>query len=356
MVWGERIVFCWNFVLVFVRSHVELASFGELEQLHANLDQEIHKKTAAAGVNTTRSRTAACFSGQLRSWPYVWEVLTAELEENFGPLDYFFFVNPDSLDGTSRVTREGKLDTDPTGKSTSELRRSVGDFQHIWDALAGRLKRLVTYKFAEFEAENPLAPSPCYNAPKQSKLSHYSYHGAQLWGISKCFQEVQAYELQHNFKYDHVLRVRPDLATLSTSTPGNCHWKPRAEDLTTAALYYNFQDQFFVVNGKAVPAVAGLWRDQYTNTTVCLGGVLQSLAGPTTTDAGRIGAVPQSAKAACCNGVKQWEHGCKPYTECVLHYGITQVHAVKWRRLSCGSTLRVSREGLGLLADELPKK
>jgi hypothetical protein len=115
-----------------------------------------------------------------------------------------------------------------------------------------------------------------------------------MWGISKCFQEVMKYEQQHGHTYDIVVRFRPDLHLFALDNKQAYMWKrsqhkrpnPNIDDTgrfhmlpgedQTPSWWYDFNDEFFIANHRAVPAVADFWRQQYLTPQTCLGAQIET--------------------------------------------------------------------------------
>ena len=55
-----------------------------------------------------------------------------------------------------------------------------------------------------------LQPSPCYRTPGERECCFWSYHGAQFWGIFRCFGLIEEAERSMTAPFRLAIRARPD--------------------------------------------------------------------------------------------------------------------------------------------------
>ena len=162
-------------------------------------------------------RTAICFSGEFRSLDKTFHLLEKNILSKFKDYDIFFFAWEDdaNLDKQNILLETGKLNI----------------FCH--------------------QSRKELNPDLVNEHATQGMFR-------QLYCLRQCNKLKQEYEKENNFKYDIVVRVRPDLLLLEdTSLPKNIEefdfsklWVLNHDD------WHGLCDRFYITNSKNMDLIA----------------------------------------------------------------------------------------------------
>lgn len=142
-------------------------------------------------------KTAICFSGHLRTF---FEVFHSVKDNIIDPLNADVFIHTWEVIGS------------PTNKTQADndLRSTLCDQQKVID--------LAQPKKIAFESdkilESFIKDSDDIILPEEQRkfvMTHIGYHVSMFYGIYQSNQLKCKYEIENNFKYDRVIRIRPDL-------------------------------------------------------------------------------------------------------------------------------------------------
>jgi len=192
----------------------------------------------AAAASKRSNRAALCVSGQLRTFTEAYESL-APLRAAFGGADVFLYVS----------------------RSKDDVKANALDA-----ALAAVAPVAVEYYDQDaYEAEAP-RPGPCHRNPAKDPLRHFSYHGAQFWGVGKCFDLIKAHERKTGRRYAWAARLRPDQRHGDEEVAAVSSIVSATRDVEAKRVWYRRKkqsDAFALMTRGALVAYASIWRDEF---------------------------------------------------------------------------------------------
>jgi len=133
-------------------------------------------------------RIAVCLSGQPRTWKRAYPTWIEYLSIH-GDIDIFYHM----WDYNTHPSFAGGLQAEPT---LQETKLSTAELQEIYDTLKPKKHQIESKKeFSPSPVKNPIA---WWTKP-------------QFYGLKKTAFMKREYEIENNFEYDIVFRVRTDL-------------------------------------------------------------------------------------------------------------------------------------------------